>query len=104
MISSFSASVSGVRAHATRVEVSGHDVANVNTPNFAQSRPVQTAQRNGTEISALQKVPSQSPEYSATDLAEEAVEQIEGSAGYAANLQTIKTQDAMLGDLLDLFA
>lgn len=102
MIASFSAPISGLRANTTRMDVSGHDVANVNTPGFAQSRPVQTAQPNGTEISALQKVPSSSPEASATELAEETVEQIESSAAYSANLQTIRTQDAMLGDLLDI--
>jgi len=84
------------------MDISAHDVANINTPNFSQSRPVQTSLKPGTEISAIQKIEPASPEFSATDLAEEAVEQIKSEKGLAANASFIKTQDKMLADTVNL--
>ena len=95
-------SVSALGASSLRMDISAHDVANVNTPGFAQSRPIQTSQKPGTEISAIQKIESFSPEFSATDLAEETVEQIKSEKDFAANAAVIKTQDKMLGETVNL--
>lgn len=86
------------------MDLVGHDVANVNTPGHAQSRAIQTAQDPGTAVSSLQKIEPASPEASATDLAEEATEEIEVSAAYSANLRALSVRDSMTGDLLDLLA
>lgn len=104
MISSLSASVSGIQASTLRADVGAHDVANINTPGFSQTRPVQSALTNGTQVAALQKIAPASPEYSATELAEEAVEQMENLATLKANSQTLRTQDEMLGHVVDWFA
>ncbi|GBU26139.1 hypothetical protein R83H12_02831 [Fibrobacteria bacterium R8-3-H12] len=95
-------SVSAMQASSLRIDISAHDVANVNTPGFSQSRPVQTSLNPGTEISAIQKIKPATPEFSATDLAEEAVEQIKSEKDFAANAAVIKTQDKMYGEAIDL--
>jgi flagellar basal-body rod protein FlgC len=95
-------SVSALKADTLRMDISAHDVANVNTSGFSQSRPVQTAQKFGTEISAIQKIKPASPEFSATDLAEERIEQIKSEKDLAANAAVIKTQDKMLGEVVNL--
>jgi len=95
-------SVSALSASSLRMDLSAHDVANVNTPNFSQSRPVQTSLKPGTEISAIQKIKPAAPDFSATDLAEEAVEQIKSEKDFAANAAVIKTQDEMYGETIDL--
>jgi flagellar basal-body rod protein FlgC len=95
-------SVSALGASSLRMDISAHDVANVNTPGFSQSRPIQTSQKPGTEISAIQKINSFSPDFSATDLAEETVEQIKSEKSFAANASVIKTQDEMLGETVNL--
>jgi len=95
-------SVSALSASSLRMDISAHDVANVNTPGFSQSRPIQTSLNPGTEISAIQKIKPPSPEFSATDLAEEAVEQIKSEKDFAANAAVIKTQDKMYGETVDL--
>ena len=99
-----SPSASAMQASSLRIAISAHDVANINTSGFSQSRPVQTSQNPGTEISAIQKIKPASPDYSATDLAEETVEQIKSEKELAANASVIKTQDKMLGDLLNVLA
>jgi len=95
-------SVSALQAGSLRIDISAHDVANINTPGFSQSRPVQTSQKPGTEISAIQKVEPPNPDFSATDLAEETVEQIKIEKDFAANAAVIKTQDKMLGEVVNL--
>jgi len=95
-------SVSALSASSLRMDISAHDVANVNTPGFSQSRPIQTSQKPGTEISAIQKINSATPDFSATDLAEETVEQIKSEKDFAANAAVIKTQDEMYSEGIDL--
>jgi len=95
-------SVSALSASSLRMDISAHDVANVNTPNFSQSRPIQTSLNPGTEISAIQKIEPPTPEFSATDLAEEAVEQIKSEKDFKANAAVIKTQDKMYKEAIDL--
>jgi len=97
-----SPSVSALSASSLRIDISAHDVANINTPGFSQSRPIQTSQNPGTEISAIQKIKPASEDFSATDLAEETVEQIKSEKDFAANASVIKTQDEMLGEAIDL--
>jgi len=97
-------SVSALQASSLRIDISAHDVANINTPGFSQSRPIQTAQKPGTEISSIQKIEPSAPELSATDLAEETAEQIKSEKDFAANAAVIKTQDKMQGELINLLA
>jgi len=96
-------SVSAMQASSLRMDISAHDVANINTPGFSQSRPVQTSLKpSGSHISAIQKIEPASPELSATELAEESVEQIKSEKDFAANAAVIKTQDKMLGEVVNL--
>jgi len=98
------ASTSALKASTLRMDISGHDVANINTPGFSQSRPVQTSLKPGTEISAIQKIDSPSPDFSATDLAEETAEWIKSERSLSANASVIKTQDKMFKEVVDLLA
>jgi flagellar basal-body rod protein FlgC len=97
-----SSSVSALQASSLRMDISAHDVANINTPGFSQSRPIQTSLEPGTEISAIQKIKPGSPDFSATDLAEETVEQIKSEKDFAANAAVIKTQDKMMAETINL--
>jgi len=99
-----SSSVSAIKASSLRMDISAHDVANINTPGFSQSRPIQTSQKPGTEISSIQKIESNTQEFSATELAEETIERIKSEKDLAANASVIKTQDKMLGEVINLLA
>lgn len=93
--------ISGMRASALRLNLASHDVANINTPKFEQSRVHQSETLQGTEVSSIAKEPNVRS-VSNTKLYEEQVESILASASYNANSKTIKHQDEMLGTLIDL--
>ncbi len=101
---SFNASVSGARTASQRHDITANDVANINTGGYEQKVPHQsdTADLNGTKLSSVSTEPNTSEELSNTDLAEETGEQIRNKNTYSANLSVIKTEDEMLGTLLDI--
>ena len=69
-----SSSTSAIKDSFNRIDASAHRVANINTPGFK------------------------------TELAEEVVEQIKAEKELAANADVIRTQDEMLGEVVDLVA
>ncbi len=102
---SFSPSLSGIKSTITRQDISAHDIANINTKGFEESTAHQTeAKPRGTRISHITKTPNRSGEMSNTDLAKESVEQIRNKQNLKANVRVAKTQDEMLGDVIDLLA
>jgi flagellar basal-body rod protein FlgC len=104
MISSMNTPISAMRSSVLRLDVAAHDVANINTPNFAQTRVSQTEQNRGTAITSMQRIASPSPHLSATDFAEEAVEMITAKNELAVNARVLRTQNGMVGELLDILA
>ncbi len=98
-----STNVSSIMAHQTLLNNSAYNVANVNTDGFV---PVTTTLNdNSTSVSATTTRASDngSPK-SQTDLAKELPDQMIAQEGVAVNVTAIKTQDEMLGTLLDLKA
>ena len=115
MISTIHSVFSGLGAYAKQIEVSANNVANVNTDGFKKSRTELVALETGGVIPVVRKDNSAGPtvvrdrgygltpvELSNVDLGEETVVQIIAQRGFEANLQTIKTVDALLGSLLDI--
>jgi flagellar basal-body rod protein FlgC len=84
MIGAISSALSGLIAFSTQINVTAHNIANVNTDWFKKSHYGPTQM-----------------ELSNVDLAEEAVNRIAAQREFEANLQAIKTADDMLGSLLD---
>ncbi len=115
MISSAGSAVSAINAFEKKMGVTSNNVANSQTDGFKKSRadlvegetggveveitqvndpgPIVTVEENGA---AVEK------EMSNVDLAEEIPQTIISETGYDANLKTLKTQDEMLGTLLDI--
>lgn len=100
----FGASVSALRAYETRQGVSSHDVANINTTGYEEGQTVQSdnGPYAGTSIDAINKIPNSPQAPSNTRLEVEMPEQMINSAGYKANASVIKSQDEMLGSLMDI--
>jgi len=116
MLSSMSSAVSAITGFERKMAVTSNNVANSQTDGFKKSRadliegetggveieitqvntpgPIVTVQENGV---AVEK------EMSNVDLAEEIPQTILTKTGYDANLKVLKTQDEMLGTLLDIF-
>jgi len=114
MISAIHTALSGISAFGKQLEVSAHNVANVNTDGFKSSQTQFVEAQNSGVLPVVQKDTSAGPavlkdtaqgpqqvELSNVDLGQEAVNQIIAQRGFEANLRTLKTADAMLGSILD---
>ena len=104
---------SGLQAAQLRLDASANNVANMNTPGYRrESVSQQAAPDNAGVRASVQRVQgTQNAQTAQTAQAEkgvsleqEAVEQMSATYAFKANLQTIKTQDEMLGSLLDMKA
>lgn len=95
--------VSSMQAHQTMMNVNANNVANVNSDGFIPK----DARASGSLNSVSANIRSADENWSKksqTDLSKEIPEQITISNATVANVSAIKTQDEMLGSLLDIKA
>ncbi|WP_373002309.1 flagellar basal body rod C-terminal domain-containing protein [Sulfurimonas sp.] len=98
-----SSNVSSIQAHQTMMNTSANNVANVNTGAFIPSDTRMSS--NESSVSAnTRKADNTGSKTSQTDLAKEIPNQIIAQDATAVNVTAIKTQDQMLGSLLDIKA
>ena len=115
MISAIHTALSGMTAFGKQIEVVAHNVANVNTDGFKKSRTEFVEIPSGGVLPVVEKDESSGPtvlrdtdgrqsmgELSNVDLGEEAVQRIVAQRSFEANLQTLRTGDALLGSILDM--
>ena len=115
MISSLSSTLSAIKAFGEKMGVTANNVANVETVAFKKSRAViEEGLRNDVQVEITQiNTPGSSiveahdeglreKELPNVDLAEEIPGIITAQRGFQANLVTIKTQDEMLGSIIDM--
>jgi flagellar basal-body rod protein FlgC len=115
MISAIDTALSGMSAFSKKIEVTAHNVANVNTDGFKKSRTeyveietggvLPVVEKDNAEGATVLKDLGHGPEQvelSNVDLAEEAVNLIIGQRGFEANLKALKTVDAAMGSILDI--
>jgi len=95
--------VASIQAHQTLLNNSAHNVANVNTDGFI---PTQTTlnETGGSVSASSSKASDNGSPKSQTDLAKEIPDQMIAQNGVALNVTAIRTQDEMLGTLLDIKA
>lgn len=108
-------SLSGLVAAQTKVLTAAHNTANANTEGFKKHRVIlQEIYPEGVKAS-VEQIQTPTPvltaglangksqiEGSNVDLGEEAVNLIQGKRLFEANLNVIKTQNQMIGSLLDI--
>ena len=117
MIGSIGSTLSAIVGFGKKLNVTGNNIANVNTDNFKKSRVTfaensaggispkvdqistegypKTVYRNGNELQS---------ESSNVDLAESIPNLITAETGYSANVKMAKVKDAMTGSMFDLFS
>ena len=95
--------ISSIQAHQTMMNTSASNVANVNTDGFI---PTDTKIDNTDKsvTANLSKATDTGSTKSQTDLAKEIPNQIIAEDAIALNVNVIKTQDDILGSLLDIKA
>ncbi len=115
MIGAIYSALSGLTAFSTQIDVTAHNVANVNTDGFKKSYTEFVSVETGGVLPVVRKDDSAGPmvlrdsgygpiqvELSNVDLGEETVNQILAQRGFEANISTLKTADDMLGTILDI--
>lgn len=95
--------ISSIQSHQTMMNTSANNVSNVNTDGFV---PKDTKiSDNGNSINANTRAADDNgSKASQTDLSKELTSQIVAEDATAVNISAIKTQDEMLGSLLDIKA
>ena len=116
MISAIHTALSGLTAIGKQIKVIANNIANVNTDGFkkskqssSKSRPVGSSlllrrtTHPGLTVLLRDTGGNQTMvELSNVDLGEEAAQQIAAQRSFEANLQTLRTGDALLGSILDI--
>lgn len=97
-----SANLSSIQAHQTLMNNSAHNVANVNTDGFIPKNGTLQEGVGGSVRPQLSGGTANGSAASQTDLAKEMTDQVTLERGAEANVAAIRTQDAMIGSLLDI--
>lgn len=100
-----SSNVSSILSHQTFMNNDAANVANVNTDRYVPKNTViEEADSQGATKAVSSKATDIGSEKSQTNLTKEITDQITIENVTAANVEAIRTQDKMLGSLLDLKA
>jgi flagellar hook protein FlgE len=94
-----SIALSGMNAASTQLATAAHNIANAQTPGFRRQLVQQTAQPEGGVVVSIGRAAE-----AGDALAEDVVAQMSVTYAFKANVLTLKTQDRMLGSLLDVTA
>ncbi|MDH4188102.1 MAG: flagellar basal body protein [Nitrospira sp.] len=115
MISAIHTALSGMTAFTRKIEVTAHNVANVNTDGFKKAHTdfvevsaggveaiVQQDDSPGSRVPVNSSSGAAQRELSNVNLGEEAVSMILSQRGFEANLKVLHTSDHLLGSVLDI--
>jgi flagellar hook-associated protein FlgK len=91
-----SIALSGLNAAQARMSNSAHNIANALTPGFRRQVVAEQTAPNGGVTATIERAPSQGDA-----LAEDLVALKLAQHLFTANLKVLRTQDQMLGTLLD---
>lgn len=90
---------SGMTAALQQLDSASHNIANLETPKFRRETVSQRELPNGGVATTVRQT-----ETVGNDLAQDVVQQISSTYSFKANLHTIRTEQDMMGTLLDLQA
>lgn len=97
-----SSNVSSILSNQTYMNNNASNVANVNTDRYIPRNTTISETQNGSTKANTSLAQDNGSLQSQTDLAKEMTDQITIQNTTAANVQAIRTQDEMLGSLLDI--
>jgi len=114
VLSGFASALSGIQAGGRILAVGAHNIANAQTENFKGTRTILEESSAGGVIVTLEKDNRPGPQLSTGDdpftfrqrsnveLEEELIHTLEATRIIEANLASLRTQDKVLGSLLDI--
>ena len=95
--------ISSIQSHQTMMNTNANNVANVNSDGFIP-KDTRMSDTGGSVTANTRLADDNGSKRSQTDLAKELTDQIVVEDATAVNVTAIKTQDEMLGTLLDIKA
>lgn len=93
--------MSGLNVALMRADASGNNIANAQTPDYRREMVVPVQEAGGGASAQVTELPEGAE---LDSLAADMVDQLAAVYLFKANLQVVKTQDQMLGALLDVRA
>ena len=96
--------ISSINAQQTSLNTSANNIANVNTDGFVPKDTRITSAGNHSVTTNTRTADDSGQTQSQTDIAKELTDQIVAQDATGFNVAAIKTQDEMLGSLLDIKA
>lgn len=99
-----STNVSSIQANQVMLDANANNIANVNTDGFRPTDVRMSNNSNESVTANLRVADDTGSSKSQTDLAKEIPDQIVGVNVAAVNVTAIRTQDEMMGSLLDIKA
>ncbi len=99
----FSANISSLTAHQNYMNVNANNVANVNTEGFIPTKTTLHESSNGVSAS-FRPATNTGSVLSQTNITTELTDQVIIQNGHEVQGTAIRTQDEMLGSLLDILA
>ena len=97
MSSTSAVSLSGMNAAQTSLQVSAHNIANLNTEGFRRQQVAQSAAVSGGVSVSLSRA-----QESGNSLEDDVVGLLQAKNSFLANLSVFRTSDRMMGALLDV--
>lgn len=97
-----SSNVSSLMSNQTYMNNNAQNVANVNSDSYVPRNTTVSETQNGATKANTTLATSNGSEKSQTNLAKELTDQVTIEKVAQSNLQAIRTQDEMLGSLLDI--
>jgi len=114
VLSGFASALSGIQAGGRILAVGAHNIANAQTENFKRTRAILEESSTGGVLVTLEKDNRPGPQLptgddpftlrqgSNVELEEELLHTLEATRLIEANLASLRTQDKVLGSLLDI--
>lgn len=96
--------ISSIQTSQTLLNTTANNVANVNTDGFVPQDTIATNQGSETPVAETRSADNEGAERSQTDLAKEIPNEMVAQRTTEANVVAIKTQDDVMGTLLDIKA
>jgi len=104
-ISALNTGLSGMQAFSRALDVTGNNVANVDTNGFEpQQAQFQSQANGGVNVSATAPQTASASTPSGTDLVKETVDSLQYQYGFDLSAQVVKTADQTLGTLVNIQA
>lgn len=97
-----SSNISSLQSNQVFMNNSANNVANVNTDRFVPKETTISETQNGATKANSSMADSNGSEKSQTDLSKEITDQVSIEKIAQSNIKAIRTQDEMLGSLLDI--